>query len=291
MKLPLLIVVLLSVSLPSLGYGQTAVAVKAARSVLEQIGLRGGKSAGEELAKIGGEKAAQEVMEKAVKEGGEILVEKTSRYAIEYGPIVLRAAKQSPSRFVAALDSTPAALRMGAIQEIKREPELMSRLVYEHSETALVVAAKHPSVGPKVLASLGSDSSQLLMTQSTDRIIRVSRIADDIAATLPSQRRELLQMISAAPEKTLNLLESHPNILKTGAVLTAFLASKDQILGSNEVHLDKDGMPINIRKPGVIDATVSVISNSPPARIFAAVAGIVVALFSVVWLRKAFKPS
>lgn len=53
-------------------------------------------------------------------------------------------------------------------------------------------------------------------------------------------------LISSAPEKILNLLETHPNILKTGAALVAFLAAKDQILGTKEVIIGPDGKPVQI---------------------------------------------
>lgn len=94
----------LALIVPPVSYGQVAITV---RELVEQIGIRGGKSASEELVRLGGEKTVQEVLEKAAKEGGEALVEKTARYTVEYGPIVLRGAKESPLKFISAFEKLP----------------------------------------------------------------------------------------------------------------------------------------------------------------------------------------
>jgi hypothetical protein len=271
---------------PHISYGQVAVAGKVVRELVEQIGIRGGKSASEELVRLGGEKTVQEVLEKAAKEGGEVLVEKTARYSVEYGPIVLRGAKESPLKFISAFEKLPPNLRTGAIQEMRRETELMARLAGDYGETALEIGARHPGVGPTVLSKIGRESSEFLVTHPTDQVIRVSRFADDIARATPAQRSDLMALISRAPEKILNLLETHPNILKTSAALGAFLVAKDQLLGTKEVIIGPDGKLVTIGKVGalgVLGETVENVLKSPLA-IFSAVAGLVIAVAALLKL-------
>ena len=276
----------LALIVPYSSYGQVAVGGKVVRELVEQIGNRGGKSASEELVRLGGEKTVQEVLEKAAKEGGDVLIKKIERYSVEYGPIVLRGAKESPIEFISAFEKLPPSLRTGAIQEMRRETELMARLTGEYGETALEIGARHPGIGPNVLSKIGRESSEFLVTHPTDQVIRVSRFADEIAKATPAQRSDLMAIISSAPQKTLNLLETHPNILKTGAALVAFLAAKDEILGTKEVIIGPDGKPVTIGKVGafgVLGGTVENIIKYPLA-IFSAVAGFVIAVAALLKL-------
>lgn len=276
----------LALAVPHISYGQVAVAGKIVRELVEQIGIRGGKSASEELVRLGGEKTVQEVLEKAAKEGGEALVEKTARYSVEYGPIVLRGSKESPLKFISAFEKLPPNLRTGAIQEMRRETELMLRLAGDYGETALEIGARHPGVGPTVLSKIGRESSEFLVTHPTDQVIRVSRFADDIGRATPAHRSDLMGLISSAPEKILNLLETHPNILKTSAALAAFLAAKDQILGTQEVVIGPDGKPVTIGKVGALGVLGESIENvlKSPLAIFSAVAGLVIAVAALLKL-------
>jgi hypothetical protein len=274
---------LISLVAPSVSFGQSAIVVRATKGFVEQIGIRGGKTASEEMVRLGGEKAVQEVLEKAANEGGEVLVEKTARYGIEYGPVFLQGAKESPLRFVSAFEKLPLNLRTGAIQEIRRETELMTRLVGEYGESALEIASRHPGVGPGVLSKIGGESSEFLATHPTDQVIRVARLADDIAKATPAQRSELMHLISKAPEKTLNLLETNPKVLMTSAGLVAFLAAKDQILGTEEVVIGPDGKPVTIGKVGTLSGLSKSLENilKYPLAILAAVAGLVIALVAL----------
>ena len=276
----------LAIVVPHISYGQIAVAGRVVRELVEQIGIRGGKSASEELIRLGGEKTVEEVLERAAKEGGEALVEKTARYTVEYGPVVLRGAKESPLRFITAFEKLPPNQRTGAIQEMRRETELMPRLVEEYGETALEIAARHPSVGPKVLSKIGRESSEFLVTHPTDQVIRVARLSDGIARATPGQRSDLMALISRAPEKTLNLLETHPKILMTSAGLVAFLAAKDQVLGTKEVVIGPDGKPVTIGKVGALGVLGETLENviKSPLAIFSAVAGLVIAVAALLKL-------
>jgi hypothetical protein len=286
MKRFAVVLCLFALAVPTASFGQGALAIRSARSLVEQIGVRGGKTASEEVVRLGGEKAVQEVLEKAAKEGGEVLVEKTARYSVEYGPIVLRGAKDSPLRFISAFEKLSPSLRTGAVQGMRREPELMTRLIGEYGETALEVAARHPGAGPSVLSKIGRESSEFLVSHPTDHVIRVARLSDDIAKASPAQRRDLMLLISRAPEKTLNLLETHPKVLMTGAALTAFLAAKDQILGTEEIVIGPDGKPVTIGKTSALRGVVKELGNivKDPLAIFAAVAGVIIALVALIKL-------
>jgi hypothetical protein len=286
MKRFAVVMCLFALVVPTTSFGQGALAIRTARSLVEQIGVRGGKTASEEVVRLGGEKAVQEVLEKAAKEGGDVLVEKTARYTVEYGPVVLRGAKDSPLHFISAFERLPPTLRTGAIQEMRREPELMTRLIGEHGEKALEVAARHPSVGPRVLSKVGRESSEFLVSQPTDHVIRVARISDDIAKASPAQRRDLMHLISRAPEKTLNLLETHPKVLMTSAALTAFLAAKDQILGTEEIVIGPDGKPVTVGKTSALRGVIKELGNivKDPLAIFAAVAGFIIVLVALIKL-------
>ena len=244
---------ILVLSLPLSSIAQGVVVLRGAAQLVKILVDRGGTKAASEISTLGGEKIVQEVFDKAAKEGGEQLAGKLERYSLEFGPSVLRGAKESPSKFVAALETLPESLRAGAIQGVSREPELMATLTQKYGSIALESAAKHPGVGPTVLRKLGAESSEFLGSQSTDQIVRVARLSDGIAMAPPVERKALLAMIRQAPEKTLNLLEINPNVLKTAAVLTAFLASKDQILGATDVVIGPDGRPVVLRKPGIVE--------------------------------------
>ena len=124
------------------------------------------------------------------------------------------------------------------------------------------------------------------MHQPTDQVIRLARLADDIGKAPPAERKALLSMIQQAPEKIFNILETHPNILKTGAILTGFLMSKDQILGSQEVIIGPDGKPMMRRKPGIIEILMEQVTGilKIPLIIIAAVVGLILALGSLPYI-------
>jgi hypothetical protein len=276
MKRWIVAICLAAMSFAGLGFGQGAWVVGGVEALVKQLGIRGGKSATEEIVKLGGERGVQAILDKAGKEGGQQLVDKMERYSLDYGTSILRGAKDTPLKFVSAFEKLPTPLRTGALQEIRREPEVMQSLILKYGETALEAGARHPGVGPTVLSKIGGESSEFLVHQPTDQVIRVARLADDIGKAPPAEQKALLSMIQQAPEKILNILETHPNILKTGAVLTAFLAAKNQILGSNDVIIGPDGKPVVVRKPGIMEKMAEQVTGilKIPLLIIAAIVGL-----------------
>ena len=221
--------------------------------IMEQISKKGGKEAAEELARIGGEKAVKEVVEKAAREGGEELAEKLGRYASEYGVAFLRGAELSPKTFISAFEELAPGMRIAAIQAIRREPELIPVLVERFGVDALEVAVKHPGVGTKLLSELGEEGAAVAKNLTTDEAIQLSKVAGNIAKLPSSERSQLLEVITRSPEKVLDLLERHPKVLTSGTLLAAFLASKDQALGRDEVTIGPDGRITRVFKSGLVE--------------------------------------
>lgn len=286
MKRWIVVIGLVTMSFWGPSFGQGAWVVGGVKALVKQLGIRGGKSATEEIMKLGGERGVQEILDKAAKEGGEQLIDKLERYSLDYGTSILRGAKDSPLKFASAFEKLPVPLRTGALQEIRREPEVMRDLILKYGDTALEAGARHPSVGPTVLSKIGGEASEFLVHQPTDQVIRVARLADDIGKAPPAERKALLSMIQQAPEKTLNILETHPNILRTGAYLTAFLLAKDQILGSSDVIIGPDGKPVMVRKPGMIEKITEQVSGilEKPLMIIAAIVSVIFSLGALLYI-------
>ncbi len=251
-------VVVALLGLATILQAQSSALAKLARELVEQLAKTGGKEATEELARVGGEAAVKEVLEKAAREGGEELAQKLARYTTEYGAAVVQGARGSPAKFVSAFEGLSPTVRQGALQAIRREPELMSGLVSDFGRDALVVGARHPGVGPQLLRKLGPEGTGLLKDLSTDQAIQLGRLSPDIARASSLQRAQLLELIRRAPGRVLDILERHPKILATGAALGAFLAVKDKILGGSEVVLDANGKPVVVSKPGFVERVVKV---------------------------------
>jgi len=269
-RIPLKLYVVLAAAL-CFGHGaagQGSAAGKAAAQLFERLMQRGGSEAAKDLAKLGGEKAVAELLETAGREGGEQLVERLATAATAHGPAILHGAKVSPAKFLSAFDSVEPALREAALQGIRREPDLMARLVAEVGRDALLVEARHPGVGVKVLKELGADGASLAAKLPTDEAIQLSRIAKSMNGVPPSQRRELMDLVASAPTKTMSLLEKHPNVLTTAAILTAFLASKEQLFGSEEVIVGPDGKIIKVGKTGFISAVLSLFHTPVAALLY-----------------------
>jgi hypothetical protein len=237
-------------------YSQAGSVSSIARELFEQLAVKGGAQAAKELAEIGGEKAVQETLEKAYREGGDTLVRQLAKQADAYGPAFLEGAKISPLRFVQAYDALPESLRAGALQAVRREPDTMAALVALHGESALRIAASHPGIATGIVSTLGDDGIRTLAKLDTDQAIRLARLTPDLGKLPVPQRQRWLELISAVPEKILNLLEQHPIVLSYTAALIALERVKDQILGDAEIRIGPDGQSVVVEKPGLIDRSL-----------------------------------
>ena len=236
---------------------QASAVGKLAKQLVERITEKGGSKATRELVELGGEKGVHKILETASREGGEQLAERLAASATTHGSVILQGAKVSPAKFLTAFESVEPALREAALQGIRREPDLMARLVAEVGRDALLVEARHPGVGIKMLKELGADGANVAAKLSTDEAVQLSRIAKSVGGAPATQRRELLDLVAKAPAKTMSLLEKHPKVLTTAAMLTAFLASKEQLFGSEEVIVGPDGKIIKVGKPGFVSGILS----------------------------------
>lgn len=224
-------------------------------TMLQQSVKQAGKEAAEQLAEIGGKQAVREIAEKAASEGGEALVGKLATNTSRYGFVVLQGAKESPAVFMRALEGVPESLRGAALAELRREPQLISSLVREGGADALIVAGKNPGTGAQIMRELGGSSAGAVKELTQDQAIQLARHSTGIAKVADAgQRSQFLQMLAQAPARVLGLLEKNPKVLYTSAGLAAFLASKDQILGTDETETGPDGKVVKrVNKTGFIE--------------------------------------
>ncbi len=224
-------------------------------TMLQQSAKQAGKQAAEQLAEIGGKQAVREVAEKAASEGGAALVEKLAANTSRYGLVVLQGAKESPAAFMRALEGVPESLRGAALAELRREPAVLTGLVREAGADALIVAGKNPGTGAQIMRELGGSSAGAVKELTQDQAIQLARHSGAIAKVADAgQRSQFLQLLAKAPQRVLGLLEKNPKVLYTSAALAAFLASKDQFLGTDEVELGPDGQVIKkVTKSGFIE--------------------------------------
>jgi hypothetical protein len=231
---------------------QASIASRTAREVVEAILKNGTSQGAKELAEIGGENAVKEVLETSFREGGDALVVKVAATTKTYGSAILLGSKKSPARFIQAFDEVPADLKASALQALTREPELVAGLTAQFGRDALIAVAKQPGIAAPFIKTFGAEGAQTLGKLTTDQSIQLVRMSGPLSKIPPGPRNELLAMIGRAPEKILDLLEKHPKVLYTSAGLGAFLASKDLLIGKDDVVVTPDGQVVVVTKPGVI---------------------------------------
>lgn len=292
-----LALVLLSLSVSFAHAQGGSIVRRLAESIVETVTKKGGKEAAEELACIGGEKTVKEAVEKAVREGGGELAEKLERYSAEYGIAFLRAARRSPKTFIEAFEKLPQGIRDAAIQAVRREPELMAELVEQVGADALEVAAKHPGVGGQIVKDLGPEGAVIAKNLTTDCAVQLRKISGKIAKLPGSERSEILELVKRTPEKVLDLLEKHPNVLKTGATtgaaLTAFLASKDRLFGGYKVTVSPDGSIVRDYEPGLLERilTIPLETFHAPLALLIGLLGLAIAVWAAIKLWAAYRIS
>lgn len=236
MKSPLLSLAiswgLLLIATPALR-AQGAVAARLAAELTEQLAKKGTSNAAQELAKMGGDVAVREVLEQAEKEGGEALVKSLADHAGKYGIVALQAAKGSPRAVIAAVDKLPKDLAERGLQAIAREPQVMQKLLSETGQEALEAAARHPGIGTKIAQTLGREGAETAAKLTDDAAVVLARHADDIAKLPAAERTGLLTAMRTQTARALKFLEKHPKTLLTAATVTAFIAGKDELLGTS----------------------------------------------------------
>ncbi len=220
-------------TLASSAYAQGGAAARVALDAVEQLVQRGGTSAARELAELGGTLAVREVLEQAEREGGEQLVKELTEQAGKYGIIAVQAAKGAPKVVVEAVAKLPKDLAENGLRAITREPAAMQKLIAETGQEALEAAARHPGVGSQIAKTLGKEGAETAAKLGDDAAVALARHADAIAALPAVQRTSFLAALRTNTAKALTFLEKHPKALLTAAAVTAFLVSKDELIGLN----------------------------------------------------------
>lgn len=226
-----LVFTLLCFATSSQAFAQGAVVRKATEEIVEAVAKRGGREAVEEFATFGGERAVRELLEQAMKEGGEDLVARAARYGTEFGIDALRVMQRSPKLWVESLERLPGELVGPALRAGAREPVLLTRLLAQHGDEVLELAAKHPGVGAQLADKLGPAGIQAGRSLTTDQAIALTRHADDIAKLPPGPRGQIMDKLGRSPGAVLGFLEKHPRILLTTAGVGLVLAVKDDFMG------------------------------------------------------------
>lgn len=211
---------------------QGAIAAKFAGEIAEQIAKKGGATAAREIAEMGGTAAVREVCEQAEREGGEALVKLLSQRSATYGVATLQAAKGAPKLVLGAVDKLPQELAENGMRAIAREPAAMQKLISETGQEALEAAAKHPGVGSQIATTLGKEGAETAIQLGDDAALALARRANEIAVLPAAERSGLLAAMKTRTAKTLAFLEKHPKGLLTIGAVTAFIAAKDELLGT-----------------------------------------------------------
>ena len=219
---------------PSATSAQAGAAGRAALEIMEQLAKRGTTTATRELTELGGEVAIRELLQQAEKEGGEALVKSLSDQAAKFGIVALQAAKGAPHVVVPAVEQLPKELMEKGLRAIAHEPAAMQKLISETGQEAFEAAARHPGVGADIVRTLGKEGAETLSKLSDDAALQLARSAPEIAALPVAERSSLLAAMKSNTAKVLTFLEKHPKTLLTSAAVTAFLASKDELLGTND---------------------------------------------------------
>lgn len=220
------------------GKALTEIAEAGLRKILQTGAQQAGERAAAELAEVGGETAVRAVVMQAAREGGEEAVEKLAANASRYGVTLLKGAKESPKSFLRAWEKVPENLRAGALAELRREPELFAGAISRAGNAGadvLLAAGKNPGVSSQIMKDLGVESASVVKNLATDEAVLLAKQAPAVAKVAgAAERREFLAMVEKAPAKVLGWVEKHPKVLLTSAALAAFIASKDEILGTKE---------------------------------------------------------
>lgn len=212
---------------------QAGAAGRAALEIMEQLAKRGTSTAARELSELGGEVAVRELVQQAEREGGEALVKSLSDQAAKFGIVALQAAKGAPRVVVPAIEKLPQELMENGLRAIAHEPAAMQKIISEAGQEALEAAARHPGVGADIVKTLGKEGAEALAGMGDNAAVALARSAPEIAALPVAERSSLLAAMKTNTAKVMTFLEKHPKTLLTAAAVTAFIASKDDLLGTN----------------------------------------------------------
>jgi len=237
------IIILLSVTLTP----AHALWGRAARELAESILSKWTNEGVEIIGKSNGRHFLRKSLENANKIGGRELARKVAKYGHNYGPGALRVIDNAPAAYIKALDDLPGQFVRSALQAAQQEPGAVTRLVKAYGADALRHVSKHRGTGVMLIQRFGDEGlgiGKQLSEKQGIRILQATNRLDDIPT---SRRRHVLETIKAAPANVMRYLEDHPRVLYTSAGVGAFLAAKDNILGTEKiVHTPEGSQKIKI---------------------------------------------
>lgn len=270
--LSVLILVAVEFSAPvgPVAFAQASLVRKPVQEVVEAIAKyltkKGGRELAEELAEFGGEATVRRVAERAVREGGNDVLDAFVRIAQAHGPDAVRAVDNAVNvpRLLRAVDDLPEDVAAQALRRLGAgaDGRALAEVVETFGSRALHAEVRHPGIGGQLVATLGDDGATLATRVSRDQAITISRHADDIAKLPESQRTELLKLLREDPDGMANFMkrfiENNPGkTLFTVSATPIVLANAERILGGGEIVIGPDGKPAYIPKPGMLERMVS----------------------------------
>lgn len=233
------------------------------RAATKWFARKGVSESGEQLAKYGGRELVERVATTLVREGGEEALEKAVTLTAKYGPDVLRVIDDAPSptTLLKALDDIPADSVGTAIARLGADGLPLQTLVQQYGSRMLKAELSNPGVSVGLVRSLGDDGLRLATSLGGDNAIMVARYADDIAALPAGQKESVLKLLYDDTKRMVafigRFLEKNPGTtLFYGSATALLLANSERLLGGGEMVIDKDGNPVIVSKPGLIERII-----------------------------------
>ena len=219
-------------------------AIRKMVSELVELIARKSPGAADDLAKLGGEKALKELTEQIAETAGEKGLKQLQGLVAEHGVSAVKALKTNPGRLLQALDHIPASLQKQAISALNYSPDVLNRLIATYGPDALLAALKLEKLD----------------------LMRLHRLSPNLSQLEAARRSPVMDMLLKAPERTLSLLERHPNVLMTAAGVAVLINYRDALLGGSDRVQNPDGTWEVTSRPGMLERTVGKFLESEPVK-------------------------
>jgi hypothetical protein len=215
----------------------------------------------EVIVKEVGEAVLERVTADVVREGGEESLTEVATLTAKHGSDIIRALDNSPAvvPILAAFDDLPADQVSHAAARLAAGPQgkELAETTIRYGAAALRAEVAHPGVGGHFVKALGRDGALLCERLTADQAIALGGHVDDIAALPPSQRTELLRLISAQTDRFVQFVgrfvEQNPGkVVFTTAITGVILSESERVLGGDEIVISPDGKPVVASKPGIV---------------------------------------
>jgi hypothetical protein len=145
----------------------------------------------------------------------------------------------------------------------------------------LQLEVAQPGLGVKLAEDLGLDGIALARGLPADGAVVLARHSAEIASLPEAQKTAVLALAMQKSAAFIGFLEAHPKFAFTAAATAAFLATKDQLLGTSEVRDGIDG-PHMVVAPGFFERTFSLGLRAITDKILGPV-GVVIACLVAGW--------